>query len=241
MALIKCPECGNEVSENAANCPNCGNPIAQKEQRPQQPRPLPPPTPQQAPKKMCKHCKAEIPKTAKVCPNCNKKQGGVIKWVIIAVVAIVIIAAIAGGGDNNSNQSQQSSNGGNQSSQPSAEKDSSTEKPVETEKPIEYISVTADELSEALSANAMKAQNDYEEQYLEITGQLGNIDSDGKYLGIKTEGFSLTNIQCYIKTDEQKQIIMELSRGDTIVIKGYCKDIGEILGYQIDINEIIIP
>lgn len=34
---------------------------------------------------------------------------------------------------------------------------------------------------------------------------------------------------------------MELSRGDTIVIKGYCKDIGEILGYQIDINEIIIP
>ena len=187
---------------------------------------------------MCKHCKAEIPKTAKVCPNCNKKQGGVIKWVIIAVVAIVIIAAIAGGGDNNSNQSQQSSNSGNQ---PSAEKDSSTEKPVETEKPIEYISVTADELSEALSANAMKAQNDYEEQYLEITGQLGNIDSDGKYIGIKTEGLSLTNIQCYIKTDEQKQIIMELSRGDTIVIKGYCKDIGEILGYQIDINEIIIP
>ena len=87
MALIKCPECGNEVSENAANCPNCGNPIAQKEQRPQQPRPLPPPTPQQAPKKMCKHCKAEIPKTAKVCPNCNKKQGGVIKWVIIAVIS----------------------------------------------------------------------------------------------------------------------------------------------------------
>ena len=74
-----------------------------------------------------------------------------------------------------------------------------------------------------------------------ISKQLGNIDSDGKYIGIKTEGFSLTNIQCYIKTDEQKQIIMELSRGDTIVIKGYCKDIGEILGYQIDINEIIIP
>lgn len=24
MALIKCPECGKEISENAVNCPNCG-------------------------------------------------------------------------------------------------------------------------------------------------------------------------------------------------------------------------
>lgn len=30
MALIKCPECGNEVSEKAKNCPNCGNPIDTK-------------------------------------------------------------------------------------------------------------------------------------------------------------------------------------------------------------------
>ena len=28
MALIKCGECGNEVSSNAISCPKCGNPIA---------------------------------------------------------------------------------------------------------------------------------------------------------------------------------------------------------------------
>lgn len=28
MALIKCPECGKEISSLAANCPNCGYPIA---------------------------------------------------------------------------------------------------------------------------------------------------------------------------------------------------------------------
>lgn len=28
MALIKCPECGNEVSSSAASCPKCGYPIA---------------------------------------------------------------------------------------------------------------------------------------------------------------------------------------------------------------------
>lgn len=27
MALIKCSECGKEISENAASCPHCGNPI----------------------------------------------------------------------------------------------------------------------------------------------------------------------------------------------------------------------
>lgn len=24
MALIKCPECGNEISDKAASCPHCG-------------------------------------------------------------------------------------------------------------------------------------------------------------------------------------------------------------------------
>jgi len=27
MALLKCTECGKEVSENAEKCPNCGNSI----------------------------------------------------------------------------------------------------------------------------------------------------------------------------------------------------------------------
>lgn len=31
MALIKCPECGKEVSSSASSCPNCGHPISPKE------------------------------------------------------------------------------------------------------------------------------------------------------------------------------------------------------------------
>lgn len=27
MALVKCPECGKEISSKAAACPNCGNPM----------------------------------------------------------------------------------------------------------------------------------------------------------------------------------------------------------------------
>lgn len=49
--------------------------------------------------KICKHCQSEIPKKAKVCPQCRKKQGGKLKWIIIGVVVILIIGAAAGGGD----------------------------------------------------------------------------------------------------------------------------------------------
>lgn len=30
MALIRCPECGKEISSNAKACPNCGNPVPKK-------------------------------------------------------------------------------------------------------------------------------------------------------------------------------------------------------------------
>jgi len=49
--------------------------------------------------KVCKHCKTEIPYDAKVCPQCRKKQGGALKWVIIGVVAVCIIGAVSGGSD----------------------------------------------------------------------------------------------------------------------------------------------
>ncbi len=31
MALIKCPECGREISDKAVNCPNCGAPVQSKQ------------------------------------------------------------------------------------------------------------------------------------------------------------------------------------------------------------------
>lgn len=31
MALIKCPECGKEISDKAATCPNCGMPLRKED------------------------------------------------------------------------------------------------------------------------------------------------------------------------------------------------------------------
>ena len=49
--------------------------------------------------KLCKHCKTEIPADAKVCPNCRRKQGGKLKWIIIAVIAIAVIGAAFSSGE----------------------------------------------------------------------------------------------------------------------------------------------
>lgn len=49
--------------------------------------------------KKCKYCQSEIPKKAKVCPQCRKKQGDKLKWIIIAIIVILFIAVVAGGED----------------------------------------------------------------------------------------------------------------------------------------------
>lgn len=41
--------------------------------------------------KKCKHCQSDIPKKAKVCPVCRKKQGGKAKWIIIVILALLFL------------------------------------------------------------------------------------------------------------------------------------------------------
>lgn len=183
--------------------------------------------------KLCKHCKSEMPKGAKVCPNCRKKQGGIVKWVVIAVVVLVIIGAAMGGGNNKDD----GGSGNNVASEGKKESGKKTEKTEE--KKVEYISVSANKLSDALENNAMKAQNDYKDKYLEITGKLGNIDSSGDYIALDSnKAFDMTIIQCYIKSDEQKEVIMKMKKGDKITVKGHCTDVGEVMGYSIDIESV---
>lgn len=71
--------------------------------------------------KLCKHCKTEIPKGAKVCPNCRKKQVGALKWVIIGVIAIGIIGAASSGGEKKNNEITKVDSSGNVTSQQESE------------------------------------------------------------------------------------------------------------------------
>lgn len=55
--------------------------------------------------KLCKHCQTEIPKKVKVCPNCKKKQGGILKWIIIGLLVVGLLCSVSGGdGEPSGNQ-----------------------------------------------------------------------------------------------------------------------------------------
>ncbi len=247
MALIKCPECGKEISDKAKTCPNCGSPVLAEQPKENNVNSSSSSKPKKNSKLGvvalvlsilgCSFVIGVILAIIDLCQKDGKKKTCSIIALVISGLWLVIGVANSVGNSNKSNTPTTVA----VSAQDNKSKEETT-KATEAETEIEYISVTADELSDALSSNAMKAQNDYKEKYLEISGKLGNIDSNGKYIAIDSnKDFDFTNIQCYIKSDEQKQIIMEMSRGDSIVIKGYCKDMGELLGYQIDIDEVTAP
>jgi hypothetical protein len=60
--------------------------------------------------KKCKHCQSDIPKQAKVCPNCRRKQGGALKWVIIAFLGIGFIGAMGSSDEETKTTEQVASN-----------------------------------------------------------------------------------------------------------------------------------
>lgn len=53
-------------------------------------------------KRICKHCNAELPEGAKVCPECGKKVSHKLLWgIIIAVVVVIAAVLILVSGDSN--------------------------------------------------------------------------------------------------------------------------------------------
>ena len=178
----------------------------------------------------CKHCGQEIAASAKVCPHCGGKNKPPIykRWWFIAIIVIIVLAAIRGSGSSDSSGSTSST-----ATSKTAVSSSSSEAA------IEYTAYTVTELSEDLDSNALKAADKYKGQYVELTGRLSVIDSNGKYISIvdSTDEWAITGVQCYIKNDEQKQVVMDMSIGDEIVVKGKITDVGEVLGYFLDMTE----
>ena len=173
--------------------------------------------------KTCKHCKTEIPYDAKVCPQCRKKQGGggCLTKILIVIAVIIILGAV--------------------SSLMGDDSDTTTESNEATtaEEKIEYEKVSVADMMSVLNKNAAKASKTYKDKYLEITGTVDVIDSDLSYVSITSgDDFEIVGVQCYIKNEEQENQVVEMEVGDKVTIQGLCTDVGEVLGYSVDIINI---
>lgn len=181
----------------------------------------------------CRHCGAEIASGARTCPQCGGKNGKPFyqrPWFIVLIV-IVVIAAIGGAAGGGKGGDSQTAAGGGGASQ--------TPEPVQTQE-ITYTPYDVGTLMDDLDANALKAAETYEGQYVELTGRLNVIDSSGKYISLVPENqdFAIVGVQCYIKSDEQRTAVMDASVGDTLTVRGKITSVGEVLGYSMDMDEI---
>lgn len=108
---------------------------------------------------------------------------------------------------------------------------------------IKYPSIsecTADELIKALEDNPLRASNTYKEKYILLYGYLNNIDSSGEYINLRSsDKYSFANIQCFIKNEEQVNRVMDMNIGDQIALIGKVTEVGELMGYLIDIEEFL--
>ena len=93
---------------------------------------------------------------------------------------------------------------------------------------------------EDLDKNAANASSVYKDQYVELTGRLAVIDSDGKYVSIHplNDKWSIVGVLCSIENEEQKNVIMKMAIGDKVVVRGKITRVGEALGYYLDIDDI---
>lgn len=154
------------------------------------------------------------------------------------ILVLAAIGSASGGNSDNSETtttSQSSSTNETQNSTPEVK-----EVETESEPEIEYTAVDVDTMMDDLQSNAMKAEDTYNDKYLEITGRLALIDSDGKYISVfsQSDEFAILGVQCFIKDEDAKAKVMDMSIGDTVTLKVHIKEVGEVMAYVADIIEI---
>ena len=179
----------------------------------------------------CKKCGNEIDKKAVICPNCGCKVKKPIHkewWFWVVIVILIIAGGAAAGGKNETNNSSAD-----------VASSSQTDSKAETKS---YEKIELQIMIDDLKANALKAENTYNNKYVEITGRITNFDSDGSYISIESVSagdFNLDTILCNIGNKEQLDLLLENSTGDIVTIRGKVTSVGEILGYSVKIEEIL--
>ena len=126
--------------------------------------------------KLCKYCQTEIPKKAKICPNCKKKQSGKLKWIVIAVIVLILIAAIAGGGGDTTPQRVDNANlpsESNEKQQGTLKTEDKQEETTKTEEKQEEIIFGVGETAELNGVRVTMTD------YSESNGSKYNKPSDG--------------------------------------------------------------
>lgn len=182
----------------------------------------------------CKACGAEMASSAGACPRCGAKNRKPFykKWWFWALIVLVAAGALGG----------QTSSAPAGTADPPAAAAASSSGAASAPEPVSYAAYNVTELFDALSDNAMNAQQTYEGQYVEITGYLGTIDASGKYIGVnagsRNYDYFLQEVHCTLKNDGQRQAVAAMQTDDPITVRGKIQSVGEVMGYTLAVDSI---
>lgn len=110
-------------------------------------------------------------------------------------------------------------------------------------KPVEYTTVEIDTLLDELSANAYNAQQKWKGKHVAIeNGIVSTIDASGKYFAIEStdDSYFLESIRVDIPENIRSEVMSSISDGASVTVKGKITDVGEIMGYSVDADDVII-
>ena len=189
---------------------------------------------------LCRHCGKEIAKGAKICPYCGGKNKAPFfkrPWFIVLVVLILLVGVGGGAGGKSGSGTVGNTRTAGSGSDGSVGR---SQKAAAETVPVTYLSCSIDQMMEDLSANALKAQETYKKQNLEITGRLGAIDSSGKYISLLPEGnpFAIIGVRCELSNDDLRAKVARMNKDDIITLRGQCTDVGEVLGFTVKVDSI---
>lgn len=191
---------------------------------------------------ICKHCGQPIPNKSKVCPFC----GGNIKvpfydktWFHILLMLIIFTGidyVIRNSDPEPTVYRTPIVESAGASSQSSVNPDEEIEE-QETATKSEEDKYSNENISDmiALVDNYPMQAEDYEGQYIRVSGYVRNVDSDGKYFTIAEDddGFVITNtIQWKMKkSSDVYEFIKNTTIGTYITVEGKITDVGEVMYY----------
>ena len=183
--------------------------------------------------KTCPVCGKEMAAGAKACPSCGAKNKKPIYrrwWVWVLVVLVIAAVGSAMGSEDNggTDTPQQETTGTPESGAGQAE-----------EAAVTSTAYSVGQLMDDLDSNALKAESTYQDQYVELTGRLNVIDSDGDYISIvpQDDQFAILGVQCYLQTEEQRQQVLDMQIDQVITVRGQITSVGEVMGYLLDVDD----
>lgn len=191
---------------------------------------------------ICKHCGQPISDKSKVCPFC----GGNVKipfydktWFHILLVLIIFagIDYVIRNPDPEPTVYHtpivESARASSQSSDDPVEEIDKQETAPKSEED-KYSNENISDMIALVDNYPMQAE-DYEGQYIRVSGYVRNVDSDGKYFTIAEDddSFVITNtIQWKMKkTSDVYEFIKNTTIGTYITVEGKITDVGEVMYY----------